>query len=78
MKTHVFLILSLCALAVPPSPSAAVTDGLSGRVVDAETDEPIVGCILKAGGSFTSADNDGRFTLTPEAGADSVSFRFMG
>lgn len=78
MKTHVFLILSLCALAMPPSASAAVTDGLSGRVVDAETDEPIVGCIVKSRASFTSADKEGRFALTPEAGADSVSFRFMG
>ncbi|MBO4995182.1 MAG: TonB-dependent receptor [Muribaculaceae bacterium] len=51
---------------------------LRGKVVDADTDAPIIGCIVKSKGAFTSTDKDGRFVITPKEGADSVSFSFMG
>lgn len=60
------------------SVKAADPGKLSGMVVDAETDEPIIGCIVKSKGAFTSTDKEGRFIISAKAGADSISFRFMG
>lgn len=60
------------------SAKAADPGELSGMVVDADTDEPVAGCIVKTTGAFTSSNKDGRFIISPKAGADSVTFRFMG
>lgn len=76
MNRYSFFIL--CVLLGLLSASAADPDGLRGRVVDADTDEPVVGCIVKSKGAFYSTDKEGRFVINPKAGADSVSFRFMG
>lgn len=76
MNRHSFFIL--CVLLGLLSASAADQVELRGKVVDAETDEPIIGCIVKCKGAFTSTDKEGRFKIIPKAGADSVSFRFMG
>ncbi len=76
MNRYSFFIL--CFLLGLLSASAAEPDGLRGRVVDADTDEPVVGCIVKSKGAFTSTDKEGCFVINPKEGADSVSFRFMG
>lgn len=76
MNRYSFFIL--CMLLGLLSSSAAVPGELRGIVTDADTDEPVVGCIVKSKGAFTSTDKDGRFTISPKEGADSVSFRFMG
>lgn len=60
------------------SAKAADSGELCGMVVDADNSEPIVGCIVKSKGAFASTDKEGRFAITPKAGADSISFRFMG
>ncbi|WP_289692492.1 carboxypeptidase-like regulatory domain-containing protein [uncultured Duncaniella sp.] len=60
------------------SVSAADPGELRGKVVNADTDEPVTGCIVKSKGAFTSTDKEGRFVITPKSGADSISFRFMG
>lgn len=57
---------------------AAVPGELRGKVVDAQTGEPLSSCIVKSRGAFTSTDKDGRFVLKLKNGADSVSFRLMG
>ena len=76
MNRYSFFIL--CVLHGLLSASAVDPDGLRGRVVDADTNEPVIGCIVKSNGAFTSTDKEGRFVINPKAGADSVSFRFMG
>lgn len=76
MNRYSFLIL--CVWLGMLSATAAYPDQLRGMVIDAETDEPIAGCIVKSNGTFTSTDKDGRFAMTLKAGADSVSFRIMG
>lgn len=76
MNRYSFFIL--CVLLGLLSASAADPGELRGRVVDADTDEPVAGCIVKSKGAFTSTDKEGRFVINPKAGADSVSFRFMG
>lgn len=60
------------------SMKAADPSILRGMVVDADTDEPVVGCIVKSKGAFASTDKEGRFIISPKAGADSISFRCMG
>lgn len=71
-----FFILSVMLGLLPVM--AADPGELRGQVKDAETNEPAVGVIVKVKGSFATTDRDGRFLLTPKAGADSVSFRGMG
>lgn len=73
-----YSLFILCAYLGLLSASAASPGALRGRVVDADTEEPIVGCIVKSKGAFTSTDKNGDFVITPKSGADSVSFRFMG
>ncbi|WP_305150287.1 carboxypeptidase-like regulatory domain-containing protein [uncultured Duncaniella sp.] len=76
MNRYSFFIL--CVFLGLLSVSAADPGELRGKVVNADTDEPITGCIVKSKGTFTSTDKDGRFVITPKSGADSISFRFMG
>lgn len=71
-----FFILSVMLGLLPVM--AADPGELRGLVKDAETNEPAVGVIVKAKGSFATTDRDGRFVLIPKAGADSISFRGMG
>lgn len=74
-----YSFFTLCVLLGLLSASAtAVPRQLCGTVIDADTDEPVVGCIVKSKGAFTSTDKAGHFVLTTKADADSVSFRFMG
>ncbi len=68
----------LCVILGLLSASAADPGELRGKVVDADTEKPVVGCIVKSKGAFTSTDKEGCFVITPESGADSVSFRLMG
>lgn len=76
MKRFSYFIL--CVMSGLLSATAAEPDSLHGRVSDAVTGEPVSGVIVKAKGAFVSTDKDGRFSLSPKAGADSVSFRCMG
>lgn len=76
MNRYSFFIL--CVLLGVLSASAAHPGELRGRVVGADTGEPVVGCIVKSKGAFTSTDKDGRFAIKLKMGADSVSFRFIG
>lgn len=73
-----FSFFALSFLLGLSSASSAVSGGLSGTVVDAGTQEPVVGCIVRSKRAFTSTDKAGRFALMPKAGADSVHFRLMG
>lgn len=72
-----YSLFILCVLPGVLSATAALPDELRGTVVDADTDEPVAGCIVKSKGVFTSTDKDGHFIIRPKAGADSVSFRFL-
>ena len=73
-----FSFFILCVFLSLLSATAADPGELRGTVVDADTNEPIIGCIVKSKGVFCSTDKDGRFKITPKSEADSVSFRCMG
>lgn len=70
-------ILMLCAF-IALLPASAAADELRGAVIDAATGEPVIGCIVKSKGAFTSTDKAGRFSLTLKVNADSVSFSSLG
>lgn len=76
MRRYSFFIL--CVLSVLSSASAADRRDLRGMVVDADSDEPITGCIVKSKGAFASTDKEGRFVISVREGADSISFRSIG
>lgn len=67
-----------CFLSGLLSATAAEPDELQGSVRDIETGEPVSGVVVKTKGAFTSTDSEGRFRLILKAGADSVSFRYVG
>ncbi|MDE5749837.1 MAG: TonB-dependent receptor, partial [Duncaniella sp.] len=72
-------IMTLSALLVGVlTLSASTPAAIRGRVVDAGNGEPLPGAMVKASGSFTSTDREGRFTLALKAGADSVTIRCLG
>lgn len=71
-------VFLLCVFLVLSSATAAVRKDLRGKVIDVHTAEPVVGCIVKSKGSFSSTDKDGLFVISPQADADSVTFRFVG
>lgn len=73
-----FSFFILCVFLSLLSATAADPGELRGTVIDADTNEPIIGCIVKSKGVFCSTDKDGRFKITPKSEADSVSFRCMG
>lgn len=76
MNRYSFFIL--CILLGLLSVSAADTGKLHGTVKDTDSYEPIAGVIVKSKGAFTSTDRNGRFSISPKEGADSISFRCMG
>ena len=72
------LVLGLLALAATPPAHAQTT--VAGVVTDAETGGPMPGVNVFAGTPpvGTATDIDGRYSLTPPAGADSLVFSFLG
>lgn len=76
MNRYSFFILCVLLGLLPVS--ATDPGELHGTVVDGDTGEPVVGCIVKSKGAFSSTDKDGHFVIILKAGADSVSFRVMG
>lgn len=76
MIRYNFLIL--CMMLGLLSVSAADPGKLRGIVMDADTNEPIQGVIVKTKGAFVTTGSDGSFVLTPKSDVDSISFRCVG
>lgn len=72
------ILLILCIMLCRLPVMAVGTGDVRGRVIDAETDEPVIGAVVKVRGAFTSTDTDGRFAIVPKGGADSITFRCLG
>lgn len=72
------ILIILSALLFTLSAEASVTGTLRGKVTDASTGDPIAGVIVRACGRFTSTDREGRFSIAPSAGCDTITFRLMG
>lgn len=78
MNRYSFFIFCVLPGLLSALASASAPGELRGKVVDDDSRQPVVGCIVKSKGAFATTDKDGCFRITPEEGADSVSFRFMG
>lgn len=76
MTKQLFLILLILSSAASVFGQNSTT--LRGMICDSETGHPIPGGIVKTRKAFTTANNDGRFSLTLKVPEDSVSFRAMG
>lgn len=76
MTRYSFFILLLLSSLL--SATAADPGRLRGQVRDAAGGEPVSGVIVKVKGAFATTDREGRFSLSPKAGTDSISFRCMG
>ena len=59
-------------------PITAQQGTITGRVLDAETQQPLAAAVVSAGGSQTLTDNQGSFTLTVGAGNHTVTVPFIG
>ncbi len=74
-KLFLFLLtvmtISLCA--------SAQTRTVKGTVLDAATDEPIIGASVKAGGNVgVATDIDGKFTIAVPTSVTKLTFSFVG
>jgi len=82
MTRYSLFILCLILGLLPVS--AAVQDMLNGKIIDAETRQPIAGVVVQALNvngkaiAFSSTTADGGFSITTSAAFDSISFRAMG
>lgn len=76
MRKAVFLLLAVLALAV----GAAAQTQVSGTVVSAPDDEPVIGATVRVEGTnvTTVTDIDGNYRLTAPAGAQSILFTYVG
>ncbi len=75
---RLFRFLFVISLLLVPFTVPAQISKICGVIKDSSTGAPIAGVIVKANGSFTSSDRDGRFCITPKGDTDSISFRIMG
>lgn len=73
---HSFLIFVML-LTLLPVKAAGHTE-LEGIVLDALTEEPIAGVVIKSKGVFTSTGKEGKFHIVINDAADYVSFRCVG
>ena len=74
--SHSFLIFVMLLTLLPVK--AAGDTELEGIVLDALTEEPIAGVVIKSKGVFTSTGKEGKFHIVINDAADSVSFRCVG
>ena len=77
--TRHFYIAILFFIALASTPGFA-QDHLSGRVLDQQTNEPLVGANIRLSGTATgvSTDVEGHFTLELNPGADSLLITYIG
>lgn len=80
-KTTSFLLLTLLVLGFQPYLAHAQSTGtLSGTVLDTDSNQPLPGANVSLVGTTTGTitDNDGRYTLTLNAGTYEVQVSFVG
>ena len=67
---HSMTRLTLLVLALATAPAFAQTGEIHGQVVDAETDEPVVGATVRIDGTGrgVAADLEGRFQIALQGG----------
>lgn len=72
-----FLVGAFAALFLA-APITAQQGTITGRVLDAETQQPMQSAVVSAGGSQVLTDDQGSFTLTVSPGNHTVTVPFIG
>ena len=79
MKNHLKSLVLVGALTMAGSVTAMAQSGtLRGKVVDAETGEPLIGATVTVKGIKTVTDIDGAFVVKGVGGAKEVSVQYIG
>lgn len=73
-----FLARAILLLALLPAPLAAQAGRVEGRVYDRDSNRPVAGARVSAGGRETRTGSDGRYRLSLPAGERRVEARALG
>lgn len=78
MKNHLKHLLLIAVLAMVGTASAVAQSTLRGKVVDAETGEPLIGATVSVGGINAATDIDGVFVVKGVKPDAPVSIQYIG
>ncbi len=78
MKNHLKHLLLVAVLALVGTATAAAQSVLRGKVVDAETGEPLIGATVSVGGLNAATDIDGVFVVKGVKSDAQVSIQYVG
>lgn len=78
MKNHLKHLLLIAVLAIVGTASAVAQSTLRGKVVDAETGEPLIGATVSVGGINAATDIDGVFVVKGVKPDAPVSIQYIG
>mgnify|MGYP003288062323 FL=1 len=78
MKNHLKHLLLIAVLAMVGTASAVAQSTLRGKVVDAETGEPLIGATVSVGGINAATDIDGVFVVKGVKLDAPVSIQYIG
>ena len=78
MKNHLKHLLVVSALAMAGTSTTMAQSVLRGKVVDAETGEPLIGATVSVKNVKVVTDIDGAFAVKGVSGAKEVSIQYIG
>lgn len=78
MKNHLKQVLLAAVLLLAGTVTAAAQSTVSGKVVDAETSEPLIGVTISVDGVNAVTDIDGAFVVKGVKDGANVEFRYVG
>lgn len=78
MKNHLKSLVLVGALAMAGTTTSMAQSVLRGKVVDAETGEPLIGATITVKGVKTVTDIDGAFSVKGVSGAKDITVQYIG
>ena len=78
MKNHLRQLLLVTTLAVAGTATSVAQTNIKGKVVDAETGEPLIGATITVGGINAATDIDGMFVVKNVKPTDDLSVQYVG
>lgn len=78
MKKHLKSLILVAVLTMTGAATAAAQSTLRGKVVDAETGEPLIGATVSVDGINAATDIDGAFTVRGVKPDSKVQIQYVG
>ena len=72
------ILTFLCLLALSFTTTNAQKATIKGKVTDATTGEPLIGATIRSGAVGAVTSYDGTYSISLEAGAQELVFRYVG